>query len=449
MKRRILSLFVILGISLLFFAGCSQASVPAVTEPAKSETVAADFPDGQRLLLKVTPGNGYGGMNIAVSGKGSNPHVSAVEDVLIYLDGNFMDLGEAIEEGLITVEEMDAYARLDAKNGFCRMEYASANGLSLYVYHYDGFDIGSYYDVYEAPDGTKKHFQQFQIVTGNRYQDVGDHSVDYPYGAREDWGLTFAVKEAASDHITLQITQSGGQHFGALQIGPSLFLEKDTGGYFKEPYHQTESRLLQKKDCLIANDSTTEFVIPWPRSCGELSDGEYTMHIRIEDHFDPEQIHPFTRDYNDHQIYQIDFSIGDPSKGIENIELLSSQTTTEAVVVRIGNTEFETVEAIEAVTLTSAVINRAGLTIEFIQPPPLDSFDCVYLNMAQFYNVPYIDVDISENIYATMKDGTKIEFFQTMGGKTSIHLTPEQYIELHNLVSITLADGTELRPSGS
>lgn len=147
MKRRILSLFVILGISLLFFAGCSRESVPAVTEPAKSETVAADFPDGQRLLLKVTPGNGYGGMNIAVSGKGSNPHVSAVEDVLIYLDGNFMDLGEAIEEGLITVEEMDAYARLDAKNGFCRMEYASANGLSLYVYHYDGFDIGSYYDV--------------------------------------------------------------------------------------------------------------------------------------------------------------------------------------------------------------------------------------------------------------------------------------------------------------
>lgn len=89
------------------------------------------------------------------------------------------------------------------------------------------------------------------------------------------------------------------------------------------------------------------------------------------------------------------------------------------------------------------------MTIEFIQPTPLDSFDCVYLNMAQFYNVPYIDVDISENIYATMKDGTKIEFFQTMGGKNSVHLTPEQYIDLHNLVSITLADGTELRPFGT
>ncbi len=439
-----ISIISALILAVLFSSGCSHSEAADALEAAVPETVDTEFPEGQRLLLKVTPGNSYGGMDIDISGKGSSPHVSAVEDTWIFLDGNFVDLGEAIEAGLITVEEMDAYARLDAKNGFCRMEYTSLNGLSLYVYQYDGFDIASYYDVFEAPDGSKEHFQKFIISKNPYYDNMHESLVAYPHSVREDWGLSFVVKEATPDHITLQITQSGGQHFGELHVGPSLFLEKDTGGHFKEPYHQTESRLLQKKDSLIANDAATEFVIPWPRSCGELSDGEYTMHIRIEDHFDPEQVHPFTRDYADHQIYQIDFIIGDPSKGIETIELLSTPVITEAVVVRTGENEYETVESVENVTLTSAVLNQAGLTIEFIPPDPLDTFDCLYLNMSQFYNVPYIDVDTKENIYITMKDGTKIAFFQSVGGKSNIYLMPDQYIDLQLADCITLSDGTTL-----
>ena len=311
-KGNRIHLLIVLCLFIALFAGCGTAENKPVTESPEPKTMAAEFLEGQRLLLKVTPGNGHGGMAIEVSGQGSVPHVTCVEDTEIFMDGNYMDLGEALEAGLITVEEMDAYARLDAKNGFCRMEYTSMNGLSLYVYHYDGFDIGSYYDVFEAPDGTQKHFQQLQIVTGNRYKDVAEHSVDYPYRVREDWGLSFEVAASTPDQLTLRITQTGGQHFGELHIGAGFDLKKHTGGTFKEEYYSSMSHLVLAKNRVIANEATTEVVITWPIGCRNLPKGEYTLNIFVEDHFDTEQIHPFYRDYAVQQNYEIDFTVGDP-----------------------------------------------------------------------------------------------------------------------------------------
>lgn len=310
-KANGMRLLILLCLCFVFLAGCGRTESEPAGEATVPETTASEFPEGQRLLLKVTPGNGHGGMAIEVSGKGSVPHVTCVEDAEIFLDGNYMDLGEALEAGLVTVEEMDAYARLDAKNGFCRMEYTSLNGLSLYVYHYDGFDIGSYYDVYEAPDGTQKHFQQLQIVTGNRYQDVGEYSVDYPFRVREDWGLSFEVLASTPDKLTLRITQTGGQHFGELHIGAGFDLKKDTGGTFKEECYSSLSHLVPAKNRVIANEAMTEVVITWPTGCRDLPEGEYTLNLFVEDHFDPEQIHPFFRDYTAQQNYEINFTVGD------------------------------------------------------------------------------------------------------------------------------------------
>ena len=64
--------------------------------------------------------------------------------------------------------------------------------------------------------------------------------------------------------------------------------------------------------------------------------------------------------------------------------------------------------------------------------------------MAQFYDVPYVDVDFKENIFVMMEDGTKIEFFQPVGAKNSILLVPSDYINISDANSIMLSDGTEV-----
>ena len=128
----------------------------------------------------------------------------------------------------------------------------------------------------------------------------------------------------------------------------------------------------------------------------------------------------------------------------ESIELLSSPLSTTGVVVRIGAEEYLTVESVEKVTLTSVKLDSHGITVEFIPPDPLEKFDCLYLNMSQFYNVPYVNVDVKEDISVSMMDGTQIKFFQTDGGRQNVFLTPNSYIDLNNVDSITLSDGTTL-----
>lgn len=304
MKRILL-----LCVAVLCLTGCKKEDVSEAPAPTITTSVSSEFQDGQRLLLKVTPGNQFGGYDITTNSAGSKPHVCNVSEVLIFLDGQYIDLGQAVEKQMITVEELDAYAKLDSKTGICRMEYASLNGFTLYVYHYDGFDIASYYDVFESPDGSMKHHQRFTISAGNQFTDVSDSSIHYPYPVREDWGVSFDVLEAAQDHLTLRITQSGGQHFGTLSIGAGFELFKNNESSQEELYFSTLGLYVMKDDSLITNNGTTELVIPWPEACGNLSSGEYTFRLRLEDNFDPINIHPFTRDYTNHQYYEIEFII--------------------------------------------------------------------------------------------------------------------------------------------
>ena len=299
----------LLCVAILCLTGCKKDEISVEPAPTVTAFVSSEFQDGQRLLLKVTPGNQYGGYDITTHSSGSNPHVSAVSEVLVFLDGQYIDLGQAVERQMITVEELDAYAKLDSKAGICRMEYASLNGLSLYVYHYDGFDIASYYDVFESPDGSKEHHQKFIISASNQFTDICDTSIDYPHPVSEDWGVSVDVLEAAQDHLTLKITQSGGQHFGILSIGAGFELFKNNESSRKELYFSTLGLYIMKDNSLITNNGTTELVIPWPETCGALSSGEYTFRFRLEDNFDSSQIHPFTRDYTDHQYYEIKFII--------------------------------------------------------------------------------------------------------------------------------------------
>lgn len=321
MKTHLIRILSLLLIALLL-CGC-QKEEPLETsetlETTAQEVEETVFPEGQRLRLKVTPGNNGGAYDIVCEHKGSNPHVYGVSSVTVFLDGEEMDLGDAVEAKRITVEELEAYARIDAKEGFCQMEYATRNGFTLYVYHYDDFDIATYYDVYTDPDGRETHFQKFAVASAagpdgadiGNFRNIGKYSVHFPYDAQEDWGLTIDVTESTADHLTLQITQSGvGQHFGQLSVSEVMHLYKinedqSMVGYSYPSVLPAEETYL----CDIPNNGSTELVISWTDTFGQLESGNYRVQIDIQDIFDPEQLHPLMQDFTERQGYQIEFTV--------------------------------------------------------------------------------------------------------------------------------------------
>ena len=62
-------------------------------------------------------------------------------------------------------------------------------------------------------------------------------------------------------------------------------------------------------DGLITMNGKTEFTFCWAEYLGELSSGKYWIIFGIKDIYDPESIHPFLRDYTEHQVYSFEFEI--------------------------------------------------------------------------------------------------------------------------------------------
>lgn len=107
-----------------------------------------------------------------------------------------------------------------------------------------------------------------------------------------------------------------------------------------------------------------------------------------------------------------EFEVELETEGIQELELLRFPINTNVLVVRLGASEYETEDSIESITLTSVLLDSSGLTIAFEKPEPIEKFDCMYLNTAQFATIPGVEVSNNETIFVMMKDGTKIYFFR-------------------------------------
>lgn len=310
----VLILFIAIG---SYFLG-KYRNVQSETTPSKNDVppISADennFQNHRRLHIDAIANENAGFTTIKPEQLGGNfdEDILYVDltDVNIAVDGVIYPLENAIRDGLISVEEIFAYARIDARNGICTETYTSEHGLAYFTYRYPEFDLRMTYDVYETPDGKTHLINDMGIykvgsnITSSYFDDETGKRID-----REDWGLTFEVEEATSTSVTLNCTQSGGQHIGDLVTNFFwLYTEDYQNIVSKLPGIENADQFQPK--ITIEQDAVSQFTIDWTDTYGSIPSGEYIMRLHIDDVFEESQVHPLMDDFFDIQYYDFSFTI--------------------------------------------------------------------------------------------------------------------------------------------
>ena len=303
-------LYIFMLILLLLLSGCAAQDEPAL----------------QRLTLSVTqddtafrhfPAEYFQGNS------GSFLRYNGVASVEITLDGESHPLDDAILNGLVDPEEIRAWAAIDARNGICKLDTHSRNGLSHFIYRYpDICDLYFCQDIYETPDGKQHIFNQFAIYPWNEapeiyfidgYEDEnGDkHNLD-----EENWGLTFEIQNLSPSGFDLIITQrSGTNRYYASQHLGQLILSGYTVLAMMDPVPESLQNLYVRSftaDISIENNAKTSVSIHFDELEGfpdTMPGGRYKLLLDISDQFNEDQVHPLMRDYQRYQNYSIYFEI--------------------------------------------------------------------------------------------------------------------------------------------
>lgn len=128
----------------------------------------------------------------------------------------------------------------------------------------------------------------------------------------------------------------------------------------------------------------------------------------------------------------------------EMVELLSDSISAKALVTRVGEHEYEVTEAVETITITSIQLRPLGITVVFEKPEPVETFDCIYLNVEQFSAADQQNASDENALFLMLKDGTRVEFFQTMGAKESAYLRADSPIVLSEVDYLHLSGGVKI-----
>lgn len=312
-------IFVILGLTCSILSGCSMDSnvqtIPTFTD--STEEIHSAFPSGQRLLISAEEDADTDFITIGQEELGGNYYdditYHKLSNVTIEIDGVVVKLEEAVRDGLITIEEVTAYAQIDARNGICQETCTSENGLSRFVYTYADFEVEITHDIYETPDGKQHLIRDIDFFQPNGSRHVSHTYIDdaSPYGYsldREDWGIEFEITEANASSLTLAYTQSGGQQIGELSLQYYMIFSED--GPLEELNTADSTPMLERPPVAeIQMDSSAQIMINWEALYGELPPGEYSLFLYIYDIYDESQLHPLMQNFTDRQRYTVVFTV--------------------------------------------------------------------------------------------------------------------------------------------
>lgn len=151
--------------------------------------------------------------------------------------------------------------------------------------------------------------------------------------------------------------------------------------------------------------------------------------------------------------FEVELSFADH----EYLELLSTPISTKAVVTRKDRTDvmlYNTANAVEDLTITSIQLRALGATVVFEVPETKErsefpDYFCTWIDMGDTYNPLTRIVSQNENFFVVLKDGTRIDFWQTEGAVDSANLTSDSPVVLKDVDYLQLSDGTKLYVSAT
>ena len=302
MKRALTVLFLI---SAMILGGCAREEANSTDAPSPS--------DARRLRITavIEEGAGFTTIDSDTSNLTDDLSYLDLKDVQLETEAGPVPLETALANQQISVEEIFAFARLDARAGICREHYVTENGLTRFVYAYPEFDLHLTYDVFEAPDGSDHLINDICLAQPN--SSVSFFYTDEKTGLpldREEWGLRFVVDAVTSGGISFESTQAEGVQIGTLTIVDYYIYCTDSDTYLDT---LPDSGGIASPDIPIPSNAQTQIDIDWSQIYGALPEGEYELVLAIRDVFDPAQVHPFMRDYADKQNYRIPFTVSKDS----------------------------------------------------------------------------------------------------------------------------------------
>lgn len=282
-----------------------QALIPAEVTATAPEKLTVS--GNQSLRMEAEAEDGAEHTAIFPAGSGSDCrtelHYVDVRDVRVEVDGTVYYLEDAMREERISLEQIYAYSRIDARFGSCETFTKVRNGLTFLVFRYPEYELRFTYDYDSLPDGEHRLVNELYI-SKNRYDvNSGDNRV-----VQEDWGVTFEVREVNSSSITLRCTQSGGQQLGELVV--DLFFIDSVREEASLPRSDGDTDIgPYQPRTIISRDTVSEITLDWTEIYGELSPGDYLMSLRVKDAYDPADTHPVMSKFESRQSYTIAFAV--------------------------------------------------------------------------------------------------------------------------------------------
>lgn len=284
-----------------------QALIPAEVTVTAPEKLTVSLHGNQSLRMEAEAEDGAEHTAIFPAGSESDCrtelHYVDVCDVRVEVDGTVYYLEDAMREERISLEQIYAYSRIDARLGYCETFTKVRNGLTFLVFRYPEYELRFTYDYDSLPDGEHRLVNELYI-SKNRYDvNSGDNRV-----VQEDWGVTFEVREVNSSSITLRCTQSGGQQLGELVV--DLFFIDSVREKASLPRLDGDTDIdSYQPRTIISRDTVSEITLDWTEIYGELSPGDYLMSLRVTDAYDPADTHPVMSKFESRQSYTIAFAV--------------------------------------------------------------------------------------------------------------------------------------------
>ena len=282
-----------------------QVLIPAEVTATAPEKLTVS--GNQSLRMEAEAEDGAEHTAIFPAGIGSDCrtelHYVDVCDVRVEVDGTVYYLEDAMREERISLEQIYAYSRIDARLGYCETFTKVRNGLTFLVFRYPEYELRFTYDYDSLPDGEHRLVNELYI-SKNRYDvNSGNNRV-----VQEDWGVTFEVREVNSSSITLRCTQSGGQQLGELVI--DLFFIDSAREEASLPRLDGDTDIdSYQPRTIISRDTVSEITLDWTDIYGELSPGDYLLSLRVTDAYDPADTHPVMSKFESRQSYTIPFVV--------------------------------------------------------------------------------------------------------------------------------------------